>query len=168
MQEDTKVYVRNCEKCQKHSPIIHTPAADLAPLTSPWPFAQWGLDIVGPLPTVKNNRRYLLVGTDYFTKWIEAEPLAKIIEHNTEQFVWKNILTRFGVPYSIVSDNGTQFQDRFKDFCSQYGIRNLYASVAYPQCNGQAEASNKTILDAIKKRLDKAKGRWVEELPLVL
>ena len=48
-----------------------------------------------------------MVGTDYFTKWIEAEPLAKITEHNTEQFVWKNILTRFGVPYSIVLDNGT-------------------------------------------------------------
>ena len=84
MQEDAKVYVGSCEKCQKHSPINHTPAADLAPLTSPWPFAQWGLDIVGPLPTAKNNRRYLLVGTDYFTKWIEAEPLAKITEHNTE------------------------------------------------------------------------------------
>ena len=84
MQEYAKVYVRNCEKFQKHSPIIHTAAADLAPFTSPWPFAQWGLDIVGTLPTVKNDRRYLLVETDYFTKWIEAEPLDKITEHNTE------------------------------------------------------------------------------------
>ena len=72
------------------------------------------------------------------------------------------------MPYSIVLDNDTHFQDSFKDFCSQYGIKNFYASVAYPQCNGQSEASNKTILDRIKKRLDKAKGRWVEELPLVL
>ena len=84
MQEDAKVYVRNCDKCQKHSPIINTHAADLAPLTSPWPFAQWGLDIVGPLPKAKNDKRYLLVGTDYFTKWIEAEPLANITEHNTK------------------------------------------------------------------------------------
>ena len=82
--------------------------------------------------------------------------------------MWKNILTKFGLPFAIVSENGTQFQNRFKNFCSQYGIRNFYASVAYPQCNGQAEASNKTILDGIKKRLDKSKGRWVEELPLVL
>ena len=109
MQEDAKVYVRNCEKCQKHSLIIHTPATELAPLTIPWSFAQWGLDIVGPLPKAKNDKCYLLVGTDYFTKVIEAEPLAKITEHNTEQFVWKNILTRFGLPFAIVSDNDTQF-----------------------------------------------------------
>jgi hypothetical protein len=168
MQEDAKKYVQICEKCQKFAPITHQPAADLSPLTSPWPFAQWGMDIVGPLPKATGERKYLLVATDYFTKWIEAEPLAKITEKNVERFVWQNIITRFGIPYAIVSDNGTQFQDKFKAFCSQYQIRNYYASVAYPQCNGQAEASNKTILGGIKKRLEKAKGKWVEELPLVL
>ena len=76
---------------------------------------------------------------DYFTKWIEAEPLAKITESNTEKFVWKNIITRFGIPYAIVSDNGTQFQDKFKKFCSGSNIKNYYALVSYPRCNGQAE-----------------------------
>ena len=155
MQEDAKVYVKICEKCQKFSPMIRTPAEDLVPLTSPWPFAQWGMDIVGPLHKATGNRKFLLVATDYFTKWIEAEPLAKITEPMIERFVWKNIITRFGVPYSLITDNGSQFQKKFKAFCAQYGIRNYYSTPAYPQSNGQAEASNKTILDGIKKRLDK-------------
>ena len=82
MQEDAKVYVHKCDKCQRYAPSIHLPSSELAPLTSPWPFAQWGLDIVGPLPTARGSLKYLLVGMDYFTKWIEAEPLAKITEPN--------------------------------------------------------------------------------------
>ena len=69
----------------------------------------------------------------------------------------------------LVSDNGSQFTSGpFKEFCEQYGIRNQFSTPTYPQTNGQAESSNKTLLDGIKKRLEKAKGRWVEELPNIL
>ena len=64
-------------------------------MSNPWPFAQWGLDIIGPFPKATRNKRYLLVGTDYFTKLVEAEPLANIKDINTKRFVWKNIVTRF-------------------------------------------------------------------------
>jgi transposase InsO family protein len=72
-----------------------------------------------------------------------------------------------------VSDNGTQFDSGpFKafceQFCEQYGIRNHFSTPAYPQGNGQVESSNKTLLDGIKKQLEKAKRRWVEELPSIL
>lgn len=168
MQEDAKAFVKTCEKCQRFSPLIRAPAEDLLPLTSPWPFAQWGLDIVGPLPMATGKRKFLLIGTDYFTKWIEGEALAKITEAVVERFVWNKIITRFGVPYSIISDNGSQFGKKFKAFCAQYGIRNYYSTPAYPQSNGQAEASNKTILKSLKKRLEKKKGKWPDELPAVL
>ncbi|XP_058191476.1 uncharacterized protein LOC131308553 [Rhododendron vialii] len=128
----------------------------------------WGMDIVGPLHKATRNQKFLLVAIDYFTKWIAAEPLAKITEPMIEKFVWKSMITRFGVPYSLIMDNGAQFQKKFKAFCSQYGIRNYYSTLAYPQSNGQAEASNKTILDGIKKMLDKAEGKWPDELSLVL
>jgi hypothetical protein len=115
------------------------------------------------------NRRWLIVATDYFTKWVEAEPLASIRDKDSIKFVWKNIITRFGIPKTIISDNETQFNSKpFMRYCSKLGIRNIYSSPAYPQSNGQAEASNKTVLDGIKKRLEDAKGRWVEELPNVL
>ena len=57
---------------------IHQPRGVLNPLSSPWPFAQWGLDIVGPLLKAVRNKRYLLVGMDYFTKWVETKPLANV------------------------------------------------------------------------------------------
>jgi ribonuclease HI len=169
MQKDAVTYVKKCDKCQRFSHSVHQPAAELLPLVSPWPFAQWGMDLVGPLPRATGNRRWLIVATDYFTKWVEAEPLANIRDKDSIKFVWKNIITRFGIPKTIISDNGTQFNSKpFMKYCSELGIRNVYSSPAYPQSNGQAEASNKTVLDGIKKRLEDAKGRWVEELPNVL
>ena len=111
----------------------------------------------------------MLVAVDYFTKWAKAEALANIRDVDVKKFVWKNIVTRFGVLNTLVSDNGMQFDSRaFRDFCRDLGIINRYFTPAYPQSNGQAEAINKTILSGLKKRLDSAKGNWAEELPNVL
>ena len=77
-----------------------------------WPFARWGLDIVGAFPKVAGNKRYLLVDTDYFTKWVEAEPLANIRDVDAKKFIWKNIVTRFGVPHTLISNNGLQFDSK--------------------------------------------------------
>ena len=79
---------------------------------SPGPFAQWGLDIVGPFPKAVGNKKYLLICTDYFTKWVEAEPLANIRDVDVKRFIWKNIVTRFRVPYVLISDNGLQFDNK--------------------------------------------------------
>ena len=87
MQKDAADYVRKCEKCQKHAPSIHQPAGSLNPISSPWPFAQWGLDIVGPFPRAMGNRRFILVAVDYFTKWTEAEALANIRDVDVKKFV---------------------------------------------------------------------------------
>ena len=111
----------------------------------------------------------MLVAVDYFTKWAKAEALANIRDVDVKKFVWNNIVTRFGVPNTFVSDNGVQFDSRaFRDFCRDLGIINRYFTPAYPQSNGQVEAVNKTILSGLKKRLDGAKGNWAEELPNVL
>ena len=149
--------------------MIHQPARKLNPLSSPWPFAQWGLDIVGPLPRAPGNKKFLITATDYFTKWIEAEPLSSIRDVDTKCFLWKSIITRFGIPWAVISDNGTQFESKlFKGFCSDLSIRNFFSSPGYPQSNGQAEVSNKVVLSGIKRKLEAAKGRWVEELPSIL
>ena len=115
------------------------------------------------------NKKYLLVGTDYFTKWVETEPLTKLKDVDAKRFVWKNIVTRFGVPHALISNNGLQFGSKaFRSYCDELGITNRYSTPAYPQGNGQAEAVNKVIVNGLKKRLDDAKGKWVEELPHVL
>ena len=77
--------------------------------------------------------------------------------------------TRFGVPNVLISDNGLQFDSKaFRKYCFDLGIKNRYSTPAYLQGNGQAEAVNKVIMNGLKKRLDDAKGRWVEKLPHVL
>ena len=169
MQREAQEYVKKCDQCQHFALNIHQPGGILNPLSNPWPFAQWGLDIVGPFPKAMGNKNYLLVDTDYFTKWVEAEPLANIRDVDAKRFVWKNIITRFGVPHALISDNGLQFDRKtFKSYCGELGITNRYSTPSYPQGNGQAEAVNKVIVNGLKKSVDDAKGKWVEELPHVL
>ena len=128
-----------------------------------------GLRYLRPFPKAVGNKRYLLVSMDYFTKWVEAKPLANIRDVDAKKFVWKNIVTRFKVPHTLISDNGLQFNSKsFKSYCHELGITNRYSTPAYPQGNGQAEAVNKVIVIGLKKRLDDMKGKWVEELPHVL
>ena len=132
MQADAEAYVKACDKCQRFSNIIRQPTEELAPMTAPWPFAQRGLDIMGLFPTAIRQLKFLVVGIDYFTKWMEAEALATITEKNIQSFVWRCIICRFGIPRVLVSDNGKQFDnDSFRDFCSHLGIKNHYSSPAH-------------------------------------
>ena len=86
-----------------------------------------------------------------------------------KRFVWKNIITRFGIPHALISDNSLQLDSKmFRKYCGELGIINRYSTPSYPQGNGQAEVINKVILSGLKKRLDDAKGKWVEKLPHVL
>ena len=110
-----------------------------------------------------------MVGTDYFTKWVEAKLLANIRDVDAKRFVWKNIVTRFGILHTLSSDNGLQFDSKaFRRYYCNLRIKNRYSTPAYPQGNGQDEAVNKVIVSELKKRLDDAKGKCVEELPHVL
>ena len=106
MQKKAHEDVKKCDQCQRFAPNIYQLGGVLNPLSSPWPFVRWSLDIVGPFPKTAGNRRWLLVDNDYFTKWVEAEPLANIRDVDAIRFVWKNIVTRFGIPHTLISDNG--------------------------------------------------------------
>lgn len=161
MKQDAETYVKTCKKCQVHANIPHQPAVPLTSITSPWPFVQWGMDILGPFPEATGQRKFLIVAIDYFTKWVEAEALAKITGQNIVDFVWKNIFFRFGVPHTVITDNGKKFDcAKFKQFCEGLKITQRFTSVAYPQCNGHAEVTNREIFKGLKKRLDQSKGLW--------
>ncbi|KAK0571734.1 hypothetical protein LWI29_020768 [Acer saccharum] len=126
---DSKRVAARCEACQKIANNIRQPPELLQSITSPWPFAMWGIDLIGPMPTATGGVKHAIVAVDYFTKWVEAEPLVHITEANTISFVKKNILYRFGIPNTIITDNGTQFDGRkFRELCDKYGINNYYAS----------------------------------------
>jgi len=138
-------------------------------MVSPWPFAIWGIDLIGPLPVGKSGVKYAIIAIDYFTKWAEAEPLATITSKKMINFVTKNIICRYGVPQKIITNNGTQFEsEEFQNFCEQFKIKKSFSTVAYPQANGQVEAVNKIVKSTIKKQLEKEKGGWVDKLPFAL
>jgi transposase InsO family protein len=132
----------------------------------------WGLDLVGPLQKAPGGYTHLLVAIDKFSKWIEVRPLNSIRSEQAVAF-FTNIIHRFGVPNSIITDNGTQFTGRkFLDFCNDHHIRVDWAAVAHPMTNGQVERANGMILQGLKLRiynnLHKFGRRWIKELPLVV
>ncbi|VFQ90231.1 unnamed protein product [Cuscuta campestris] len=145
------------------------PATNYTPISSVIPFSRWGIDIVGAFPKGVGQARGIVVAIDYFTKWVEAEPLAGITRRQMIGFVGTNILCRFGVPKQIISDNGTQFEEaEFQDFLKTWGIQHTKVSVAYLQANGQVENVNRTIINGIKKKLLSEGSKWVDELPRIL
>ncbi|KAG7568048.1 Retrotransposon gag domain [Arabidopsis thaliana x Arabidopsis arenosa] len=169
MISDCIDYAKRCKNCQMHAPLIHQPSEILSSISAPYPFMRWSMDIVGPMHRSTRGVQYLLVLTDYFSKWIEAEAYVSIQDSVVKTFLWKYIICRHGVPYKIVTDNGPQFiSNEFEDFCASWGIKLSYSTPRYPQGNGQAEASNKTILSNLKKRLNARKGGWYDELQPVL
>ena len=124
---------------------------------------------MGSFPIAMWQLKFLIVGIDYFTKWVEAETLATITEKNVRSFIWRSIICRFRIPRILVLDNGKQFDNvSFQDFCSQLGIRNYYSSLAHPQANGKVEVTNQSLLKIIKTRLEGAKGIWPKEFPSIL
>ena len=124
------------------------------------------MDIIGPFSKAIGQRKYLLVAVDYFTKWVEAKVVASITTGEVHKFIWKSIISRYGMPRAMVFDNGRQFDsNKLKDYLLQYGCQARFTTVAHPQTNGQAESANKSILSGLRKKLDAAKVEWVEFAP---
>jgi ribonuclease HI len=169
---DATRIVRTCQGRQFYARQTHLPAQALQTIPITWPFAVWGLDLVGPLQKAPGGYTHLLVAIDKFSKWIEVRPLNSIRSEHAVAF-FTNIIHRFGVPNSIITDNGTQFTGRkFLDFCEDHHIRVDWAAMAHPMTNGQVERANSMILQGLKRRiyndLHKFGKRWMKELPSVV
>ena len=128
--------------------------------------------MVGPFKTARGGMTHLLVAVDKFTKWIEAKPIKKLNGPTAVTFI-ADITTRYGVPHSIITNNGTNFtKGALACFCATQGIRLDLASVSHPQSNGQVERANGLILSGIKPQLvvslERSAGCWLDELPVVL
>jgi ribonuclease HI len=120
---DATRIVRSCQGCQFYARRTHLPAQDLQTIPITWSFAVWGLDLVGPLQKAPGGFTHLLVAIDKFSKWIEVRPLTSIRSEQAVAF-FTNIIHRFEIPNSIITDNGTQFTGKkFLDFYVDHHIR---------------------------------------------
>jgi hypothetical protein len=126
------------------------------------PFQQWGLDFIGEIdPHSSAQHKWILTATYYFTKWVEAIPTKKPTVSVVIDFLEDNILSRFGCPQKIVTDNAQAFKSMSMiSFCQKYNIILGHSTMYYPQGNGLAESSNKILVNIIKKVLDENKMCW--------
>ncbi|GJR66367.1 reverse transcriptase domain-containing protein [Tanacetum coccineum] len=144
MHADAKEEVDKCDSCQIHTPIPRLPKTHMTSIMAPWPFYQWGMDILGPLTPARGGKEVI-------------------------RFVMDNIICRFGLPRIIVTDNGAQLvNEPFKGWCTRFKIQQMNTSVAHPQANGLVERANRSLMEGIKTRLGRERAGWVDELPNVL
>ena len=145
-------------------------ALPLKPIVVQAPFQQWGLDFIGKFKdNSSNDYSWILTATYYFTKWVEAIPTKKATDAIVMDFLENRIITRFGVPARIITDNGTCLvSSKMSSFCFKYGIVLSHSSNYYPQGNGLAESSNKNLMTIIKKTIGDNKKAWDSKNKYVL
>jgi hypothetical protein len=145
--------VHSCKGCQYYARQTHLLAHALQTIPITWPFAVWGLDLVGPLKKTTRGFTHLLVVIDKFSKWIKARPITYIRPEQAMLF-FTDIIHRFGVHNCIITGNGTQFTGKkFLDFCDNHHIHVLWSAVVHPKTNGQVERANSMVLQGLKPRI---------------
>ena len=134
------------------------------------PFQQWGIDFIGEIhPPSSGQHKWILTATDYFTKWVEAIPARNATDTVIIKFMEENIISRFGCPSRIVTDNAQAFKSaKFVNFCQQYNIALNHSTSYYPQGNGLVESSNKTLVRALNKNINKNQKNWDSQLKFSL
>jgi hypothetical protein len=138
------------------------PTLPLVPVKTEVPFQQWGLYFIGQInPHSSAQHKWILTATNYFTKWVEAIPTRKETDSVVMDFLEENILSRFGYPRKIVTDNTQAFKSMaMVSFYQKYNIVLGHSTKYYPQGNGLAKYSNKSLISIIKKVMSENKKSW--------
>ncbi|CAL9021994.1 unnamed protein product [Prunus brigantina] len=166
MMKDCIDYSKGCESCQRHGPIQQAPSVPMNPVVKPWPFRGWAMDLIGKIYPASNQQHcFIIVATDYFTKWVEAKPVKSTTSQEIITFIEEQIIQRFGIPESITTDRGSFFiSGDMLDMAEAFKFKLLQSTPYYAQANGQAESSNKVIINIIRKILEKNPKQWHEKL----
>jgi IS30 family transposase len=137
--------------------------AMLHPIIKPCPFRSWTLDFIGQIhPASSKGHQFVLVATNYFTKWTEAIPLKNMTHKEVIHFILEHIIHRFGIPQTLTTDQGLSFMShQVREFAKSLKIKLLSSSPYYAQANGQAESSNKILIKLIKKNIEENPKRRI-------
>ena len=150
MYKDVQNYVRSCEVCQKRGKSKRK--EPLHPIQVGRAFERIGIDLVGPLPITNRNNRYIIVATDYLTRWPEAKAVPDAGAETLAKFIFEEIVCRHGVPKIILSDNGKNFTSEVvRILCEKFLIKHIFSSPYHPQTNGMVERLNRTLCNSLAK-----------------
>ncbi|XP_026458684.1 protein NYNRIN-like [Papaver somniferum] len=139
-------------------------------MVTPWPFHSWALDIIGQINPMSSKRhKYIITATEYTTKWVEAIPLKDYAGATIATFIKEYIICRFGAPMIIMADNTKSFVNKYVIYLLQlYNVRPHTSTPYYRKGNGQAEASNKTIIRILRRTVEEHQRGWHEQLHLAV
>ncbi|RDY12832.1 Pol polyprotein, partial [Mucuna pruriens] len=113
MESDCCQHVQKCAKFQTYANYLNVAPLALHSLNAPWPFSMWGISVIGPIePKVSNGHRFILVAIDYFTKWVEASSYPSVPRKTVIRFIKRDIICRYGLPAHIITDNGTNLNNK--------------------------------------------------------
>ena len=157
IKKDVYLYCTQCDICQRVGPKISTNLQPLHPTMPTEVFQKWGLDFIGPVnPLAKGTKnRYIIMATDYTTKWVKARALKDNTAKSTTKFFFEEIITKFGCPLEFVSNQGSHFiNDTIKMLTQEFMILHQKSTTYYPQANEQAKSTNKVIKIALTKMVN--------------
>ncbi|MCO5596949.1 hypothetical protein L7F22_051020 [Adiantum nelumboides] len=161
---------KRCDDCQRTKTPRGRDDMPLRSMMEARAFAKWGIDFVGPCPpTYKSHAQYIIVVTDYLTKWVEAKATTKNDAKTTAQFLYENIFTRYGLPIEIVSDRGTHFiNEVIEQLLDEFMVIHRKSAPYHPQANGQAESTNNILVTVLTKIVSESRADWDQKLHLAL
>jgi hypothetical protein len=164
--------VRECEICQRRKRRLAKRTNPHHPIPTPSrPFYMIGVDAVGPVTVSVTGNRYILVGVDYLTRWPVAMAVPDITAQTTADFLLRCVVTHYGVPNYILTDQGSNFTSEYvRRFLEDIGCRHLTTTAYRPQTNGLCERMNQTIVQTITKLVAQQgeERRWDEQLDSAL
>ncbi|MCO5564622.1 hypothetical protein L7F22_018287 [Adiantum nelumboides] len=163
---DVEEFVRRCDECQRTKTHRGRDDMPLRPMMGARAFAKWGIDFVGHCPPAyKSHAQFIIVATDYLTKWVEAKATTKNDTKTTAQFLYENIFTRYGLPIEIVSDRGTHFiNEVIEQLLDEFMVIHRKSAPYHPQANGQAESTNKILVTVLTKIVSESRADWDQKL----
>jgi len=171
-KRDVTEYVRACAICGggkgyrpwRSGRMQRMPVRELS-----GPFSLLVVDAVGPLPVTTRGNEYILVFADYFTRWTEAFAVAKLDTSTFVECLMDGIVSRFGVPERLLSDQGPNFVSALaKAFYETIGVKKLTSAAYHPQTQGLVERFNATLLGMLRMFVDETQSDWDVYLPRVL
>ncbi|MCG7879381.1 MAG: RNase H-like domain-containing protein, partial [Candidatus Thiodiazotropha endolucinida] len=162
-------YVKSCDVCARRKPPPRTKRAPMQIVGSGYPMERIATDILGPLPETESGNRYILVIGDYFTKWVEAFAIPDQTAQTVARCLVKEVVSRFGVPTYIHSDQGRQFESAvYQEVCALLDIKKTRTTPYHPQSDGMVERFNRTLERLLSAFVNAEHSDWDERLPYVL
>ena len=171
LYKDCKNFVSQCNQCQRLGrplPSTEIPLTSVNPILT---FEIWAIYFIGPfpIPTKRIGTGYIITAVEYVTKWVEVEPVNTCSSEIAANFIYENIITRFGCPITLISDQGTHFINKtIKTLTDQFQVDHHRSTSYHPQSNGEIETFNKTLTKGLTKICNVDKDEWDEKIPTVL